>query len=75
MGLALPTVPVPALGVSSKTTSPAAPQIPPLAATRSLDGFELNQWFGVFVPKGTPEAVVQRIQKDIADVLRMPDCR
>lgn len=55
-----------ALGVSSKTASPAAPKIPPLAATPALDGFELNQWFGVFVPTGAPDAVVQRIQKDIA---------
>lgn len=64
-----------ALGVSSKTASPAAPKIPPLAATQALDGFELNQWFGVFVPAGTPDAVVQRIQKDISDVLGMPDIK
>ena len=64
-----------ALGISSKTPSPAAPSIPPLAATQELDGFELNQWFGVFVPKGTPDAVVQKIQKDMAEVLRMPDVK
>lgn len=64
-----------ALGISSKTVSPAAPKIPPLAATQALDGFELNQWFGVFVPAGTPDAVVQRIQKDISDVLRLPDIK
>jgi len=64
-----------ALGVSSKTASPAAPKIPPLAATEALDGFELNQWFGVFVPAGTPETVVQKIQKDIADVLKFPDVK
>lgn len=64
-----------ALGVSSKTASPAAPKIPPLAATAALDGFELNQWFGVFVPAATPDTVVQRIQKDIADVLAMADVK
>jgi tripartite-type tricarboxylate transporter receptor subunit TctC len=64
-----------ALGVSSKTASPAAPKIPPLAATQALDGFELNQWFGVFVPAGTPDALVQRIQKDIAEVLKLPDVK
>jgi tripartite-type tricarboxylate transporter receptor subunit TctC len=64
-----------ALGVSSKTASPAAPNVPPLAATQSLEGFELNQWFGVFVPGGTPDALVQRIQKDFSDVLQMPDVK
>lgn len=64
-----------ALGVSSKTAAPGAPKIPPLAATQALHGFELNQWFGVFVPKGTPDTVVKRIQKDISDVLRMPDIK
>lgn len=64
-----------ALGVSSKTASAAAPKIPPLAATPGLDGFELNQWFGVFVPAGTPDTVVQRIQKDISEVLQMPDVK
>jgi tripartite-type tricarboxylate transporter receptor subunit TctC len=64
-----------ALGVSSKASSPAAPQIPPLGSSPKLAGFELTQWFGIFVPAGTPDALVQRIQKDIADVLRMPDVR
>jgi tripartite-type tricarboxylate transporter receptor subunit TctC len=64
-----------ALGVSSKTASPAAPKVPPLAVTPALAGFELNQWFGVFVPAGTPDALVQRIQKDISDVLQMPDVK
>jgi tripartite-type tricarboxylate transporter receptor subunit TctC len=64
-----------ALGVSSKTASPAVPKVPPLAVTPALAGFELNQWFGVFVPAGTPDALVQRIQKDISDVLQMPDVK
>jgi tripartite-type tricarboxylate transporter receptor subunit TctC len=64
-----------ALGVSSRTASPAAPKIPPLAATPGLPGFELNQWFGVFVPAATPDALVHRIQKDVSDVLQMPDVK
>lgn len=38
-----------------------------------LGALELNQWFGVFVPRGTPQPVVDKIQRDIADVLRLPD--
>jgi tripartite-type tricarboxylate transporter receptor subunit TctC len=64
-----------ALGVSSKAVSPAAPNVPPLGSTPALNGFELTQWFGIFVPAATPDAVVQRIQKDISDVLQMADVR
>lgn len=63
------------LAVSSKAASPAAPQVPPVAATPGLEKFELNQWFGIWVPKGTPEPVVAKIQRDIAAVLQMPDVR
>ena len=63
------------LGISSKGPSPAAPKIPPLASTPTLTNFELNQWFGVFVPAKTPDALVQRIQKDVAAALHLPDVR
>jgi tripartite-type tricarboxylate transporter receptor subunit TctC len=64
-----------ALGLSSKVTSMAAPNIPPLAKTPGLQNFDLTQWFGVYVPSGTPNAIAQKIQKDIVDVLRMPDVK
>lgn len=64
-----------ALAVSSKASSPAAPSVPPVAATPGLAQFELNQWFGIFVPKGTPQPVIDRIQADVAAVLRMPDVK
>lgn len=64
-----------ALGVSSSVPSPAAPKIPTLASTSTLATFDLNQWFGVFVPAKTPDVLVQRIQKDMAAVLQMPDVR
>ncbi len=63
------------LAVSSKTASPAAPQVPPIAATPGLEQFELNQWFGIWVPKGTPESVIAQIQRDIAAVLQMPEVK
>ena len=66
---------VQALGVSSKTAATAAPQIAPIANTPGLEKFELIQWFGVFVPARTPDAIVARIQHDIADVLTLPDVR
>lgn len=64
-----------ALGLSSKTPSIAAPNIPPLAKTPGLQNFDLTQWFGVYVPSGTPNAISQKIQKDIVDVLKMPEVK
>jgi tripartite-type tricarboxylate transporter receptor subunit TctC len=64
-----------ALAVSSRTSSSAAPRIAPVAATPGLQNFELNQWFGIFVPKGTPQRIVDKIQHDVAQVLSMPDVK
>jgi tripartite-type tricarboxylate transporter receptor subunit TctC len=64
-----------ALGLSSKLTSSAAPNISPLAKTPGLQNFDLTQWFGVFVPSGTPNSIAQKIQKDVVDVLRMPEVK
>ncbi|HUG58163.1 MAG TPA: tripartite tricarboxylate transporter substrate binding protein [Candidimonas sp.] len=64
-----------ALAVSSLKSSPAAPKIPPLAQTAGLERFDLTQWFGIFVPAGTPEDIVQKVQQDIATVLKMPEVR
>ena len=46
-----------ALAVSQATRLQAAPAIP-TAAESGLPGFELNTWFGVVAPKGTPERTV-----------------
>ena len=64
-----------ALGLSSKLPSAAAPNIPPLAKTPGISNFDLTQWFGVFVPSGTPNAITQKIQKDITAILQMPDVK
>jgi tripartite-type tricarboxylate transporter receptor subunit TctC len=64
-----------ALGLSSKSSSTAAPSIPPLSKTPGLQNFDLTQWFGVYVPSGTPNAIAQKIQKDIVDVLRLPEVK
>jgi tripartite-type tricarboxylate transporter receptor subunit TctC len=47
-----------AFGVSSPTRSPSAPNIPTLAETPALKGFEMDSWLGVLAPAGTPAPVV-----------------
>jgi len=63
------------LGVSSSTRSPAVPDVPTVSETKGLEAFDLTQWFGIFVPAGTPDDIVQKIQQDIAASLQEPDLR
>jgi len=47
------------LAVTSLKESPVLPGVPPLADT--LPGFELIVFFGLYVPKGTDAAIIQRL--------------
>jgi tripartite-type tricarboxylate transporter receptor subunit TctC len=45
----------------------------PTADEAGLKGFELNIWHGIFAPKGTPTAVVQKLSAALKTALREPD--
>ena len=49
-----------ALAVASPKRSPTAPEIPTLAE-QGLNGCEVETWFGIVAPAGTPRAVVGRL--------------
>jgi tripartite-type tricarboxylate transporter receptor subunit TctC len=53
-----------ALAVSSTTRSPAAPDVPTVAES-GFPGFDITNWFGIFVPAGTPPAIVDKLYTDI----------
>ena len=52
-----------ALGVTTKERSEALPDVPPIADT--LRGFETNSFYGVGAPHGTPQAVIDLLNKEI----------
>jgi tripartite-type tricarboxylate transporter receptor subunit TctC len=54
-----------ALAVSSKFRSPAAPDVPTVAES-GFPGFDITNWFGIFVPSDTPAAIVDKLYVDIA---------
>ena len=62
------------LGVTSKNRLPNMPDAPSLAEA-GVPGFEMQSWQGVFAPAGTPKAVVDRLDKEIASVVAMPDVK
>lgn len=57
-----------ALAVTSAKRSVVLPDVPTLAES-GLPGFDLSPWNVYFVPKGTPEAVVQKLHSAIVAVL------
>jgi tripartite-type tricarboxylate transporter receptor subunit TctC len=61
-----------ALGVTTAQRSPTLPDVPTVAEA-GLPGYEYQDWWGVFAPAATPRAVVDRISKEIARALKLPD--
>jgi tripartite-type tricarboxylate transporter receptor subunit TctC len=63
-----------ALGVSGLKRSSGAPDIPTVAE-QGLPGFEVNSWYGVFVPAQTPKSIAAQIHKHVNTVLAMQDVK
>lgn len=64
---------VKALGISSLKPSPLMPDVLPIAAT--LPGFELLAWYAMYVPAGTPAAIIERLNREIAQAEARPAFR
>jgi tripartite-type tricarboxylate transporter receptor subunit TctC len=63
---------VKALAVTSDKRSPQMPNVPTFAEAGYPD-FKPQQWSGLFVPAGTPPAIVTRIRTEFANAIRSPD--
>lgn len=61
-----------ALAVSSAGRLAAEPQIPTIAES-GVAGYEVVNWFGVLGPKGVPRTAVDRMNREIARAVRLPD--
>jgi tripartite-type tricarboxylate transporter receptor subunit TctC len=59
-----------ALGVTSAQRSPALPDVPAVADT--VPGYEASAWFGMSAPKGTPAAVIARLNREVNAALADP---
>jgi tripartite-type tricarboxylate transporter receptor subunit TctC len=63
-----------ALAMASKTRHPMLPQIP-TSAEAGLPGFELDAWFAVYAPAGTPGPIVERLTGAIEKIVRSDNFR
>ena len=64
-----------AIAVTGKARAPVLPQIPTVAESPGLAGYEVYEWNGVFAPAGTPAPVIDRLSKELAAVVREPEVR
>jgi len=63
---------VKALAVSSKERQPSHPDVPSVFET-GVAPLDMESWFGLFAPAGTPEPVLVKLRAAMAQVMAMPD--
>ena len=63
-----------ALAVTTPERVPRLPDVPTVAEA-GLPGYEVNAWFGLLAPAGTPGAVTEHIHAAVADALAQPAIR
>jgi tripartite-type tricarboxylate transporter receptor subunit TctC len=57
-----------AIAVSSSRRSASMPDVPTIAES-GFPGFEAGSWFGLFAPKGTPQAAIATLNRAVNDAL------
>jgi tripartite-type tricarboxylate transporter receptor subunit TctC len=63
-----------ALGVSGNKRLAIAPEVPTMAEA-GLPGFDVDFWYGVLAPSGTPAAIVTKLNEGFVKVLGNKDTR
>jgi tripartite-type tricarboxylate transporter receptor subunit TctC len=58
-----------ALAVTGKDRFPAVPNVPPAIESGVLPGYDVTTWYGFFAPRGTPAAVIAKLNKTLNDGL------
>ena len=61
-----------ALAVTSRSRTALVPDLPTLSEA-GVPGYEMIGWSGVFVAKGTPRAIVDRLAREVAAILGAPE--
>lgn len=60
------------IAVASENRTAFLPDVPTMAEAGPLPGYDILVWFGVMAPRGTPRAVVDRLNTDINRIMRDP---
>jgi tripartite-type tricarboxylate transporter receptor subunit TctC len=70
----IPNHRVKVLAVTTATRSPSAPDVPTMAEA-GVPGYEVAGWYGMLAPAGTPQAIIDKLQREIAQILKLPDVK
>src|SRR6266852_9054554 len=62
-------------GVSTARRSGAMPDVPPLAETAGLPGYDVAAWIGYAAPGGTPREILVRISTEIQRALQSEELK
>ena len=63
-----------ALGVTATKRARVLPDVPTIDQA-GLPGYDVESWFGMLAPAGTPRALIDRLYNETAKILAMPDVR
>ncbi|MGI4800858.1 MAG: Bug family tripartite tricarboxylate transporter substrate binding protein [Janthinobacterium lividum] len=63
-----------ALAVTTKGRSPLYPDLPTIDET-AVKGFDLASWTGLFAPAGTPQPIVEKLNREVNAVLALPEVK
>ncbi len=64
---------VKAIAVTSAKRTSFAPDIAAIAEYKPLANYQLDNWFGLFAPAGTPEDVLQKLNAAVTQAIKDPD--
>lgn len=64
-----------ALAVAGKERTQAMPELPTIAESGLADGFDVNPWFGIVAPAGTPKDILVKLSTEIGKITRQADVK
>lgn len=63
------------LAVTTDKRTVSQPELPTVAEAAKLPNYAVGTWFGLVAQKKVPDAIVQKLSKDVAEILAMPDIK
>jgi tripartite-type tricarboxylate transporter receptor subunit TctC len=63
-----------AVAVTTAKRSSALPDVPTIAES-GLPGYELSPWFAVYMPAGTPQPIIDKMNGALLDAMKLPEVK
>ena len=63
-----------AIAITNDKRSPNFPQVPTMIES-GLDGYVAGSWFGLLAPAGTPDAIVDKLSREVSRIINLPEVK